>query len=1480
MKRKRLDVKGKAAIRCRARKAVSCLTVLALLFGTGQTVMEPVEASENVGMEYLCGQAGSEDHQHNESCLQTEAQSVSEPETEKVTEKVTEAPDRETEKVTEVPQETEAISEKMSEAQSESETMTEQATEAVTETEPETEQVTEANSETELPTEIAAETEDMTETEPEIETETESEGSRELVWEGEDYTIKVEYASDACLPEDVTLEAAEIAEDSEEYQTYLEEAAEAAGMDEQDQQITFARFFDVQFVEDGEVLEPKAAVTVTITYAQTVEIGVTAVCRTVHFAETGTEVLEVSAQQLEDGSTSFTHRQDSFSVLGTVVTDTDTGMAANDEGGSRTITFMIRENGELTEVGTADSYLIDSNGHPYITSETAEEFFGDYGYDPAEEPDAKFEYSYNDIYTVFYAQGGAATGYCMDVDGGKMEEGSKVWIYSSTAANNADARAFRIWEPESGYCYLTPINDSSYHVSLKGKAAADGTTLVLSKESGDASRWKKIVNSDGTVSFESKLALGKYLDLPNNTQQNSAEIQIYGNAVNRYWKLVQESRFSDAVLSPEADNQYQIGSTLESNGDIVCVYNIPATSICTQAGLQKLTNGGTFKLVHDITLTSISGAAEVNLTGNVSATLDLNGHTILYDPISNEGEKLIFKLNGTSSLTLKDSGQASETVVTENGTLYGNLASYEQSTKTLTYYVTESAASGTGTTETLKKHTVDLSRVGALESTSSATIRLILAEDSSSLNIEGGRYTNPKGWRAITAKTSGNVTISGGYICGNTYFDSGYVGGGIYVEGSGDLTISGGVIAANKASKAGGVYKGGSGTFHMTGGVISGNEVPAGAENKITYQNTQNETVTEFDCRGGGVQSDVDTYISGGYITNNRDEYYCGNPGYGDHFGGGITCYNRSMTITGGYITGNYSYEAGGGVGFCGTKFTMTGGFIAANTAQLAEGGGIRIQQSKETSLITGGYITDNRTNTTHDWGGGGIFLAQGYSLQIMNALFTNNDADGFGGGIGGCSTGQIIAVDNTYGGIAVYGNHAAGRVMAGSDGVASSKTDDLTAKNNETFMTSGYQDLFCALNSAVTGKMLGGGDQNWKGSCDYQPVTINNGEVKIASQMMGLTADPSQKDIAKAKGKAAVYISGNHSGTHGGGIMSNGTLILGEASSVDMAPGLKINGFKLFRDTAGSKLDTAQGQFTFQLLDSNGNVLKTASNAADGSFYIEPDIPKEAGTYTYYLKELSRDTAGMTYDIQYDTAVYRLDVTVEKKVTERNLSQENIFTINSFVVTEVQVTMAGSSEIPYVSTAYLGSKDHRAEVTIRQSETATTFVNTISEKPLYFRITKVDSSTQEPMSFVKFTLRDDTGHQTEASTKSDGIVIFQIKKGKTYTLYEECPDGYYKAGPWILEVTNDGSVTIWNTAADTNGDLIKDGEGSPCTGTAINNVFYYDYKIENTRGYSLPNTGGMGTLPFAAGGMALITAALLGRFSLRRRKKHLGNEY
>ena len=91
----------------------------------------------------------------------------------------------------------------------------------------------------------------------------------------------------------------------------------------------------------------------------------------------------------------------------------------------------------------------------------------------------------------------------------------------------------------------------------------------------------------------------------------------------------------------------------------------------------------------------------------------------------------------------------------------------------------------------------------------------------------------------------------------------------------------------------------------------------------------------------------------------------------------------------------------------------------------------------------------------------------------------------------------------------------------------------------------------------------------------------------------------------------------------------------------------------------ASKKLDgreLADGEFTFELKDADGNVLQTATNAADGSVvFDDPVMYTEAGEYTYTVSEkLPEDDDQSADGIQKDNVTYDETVyTATVKVTD-----------------------------------------------------------------------------------------------------------------------------------------------------------------------------------------------------------------------------------
>ena len=643
----------------------------------------------------------------------------------------------------------------------------------------------------------------------------------------------------------------------------------------------------------------------------------------------------------------------------------------------------------------------------------------------------------------------------------------------------------------------------------------------------------------------------------------------------------------------------------------------------------KFSEGGNFKLTGDAWTADNGSSANLSITQNT--TIDLNGHTLT---ISKANQ--YFDVHDGAKLTIMDSQAPSETVTTGGGSLYGNKATLENDT--LTYYITESTANGTGTTETLVKHTVPLTGAGKILG-QAASEQVILVKGA--LELQSGVLQNTGGKHIFTVDR-GTLDINGGYIVGGG--SDGTPGGGIYVD-NGTVNIQGGVIAANRGSSGGGIFFQ-NGTLNISGGAVTGNEVING--------HTDN---------GGGIYVNSGTLnLSGGYVTNNYKECGCNdcrNDVNNTHGGGGIALANSSvMNMTGGYVTGNYSGLAGGGIyaGFFGhnVRFTMSGGTIAGNCAELGEGGGLRIAGGtngviQATNKV---YITNNITNSNNDWGGGGIFVQEKGNLSIVNSLITNNSAGGFGGGVGACPTGETLIVNKD--GAAIYGNEASGTNMSGG---GNNKTYDSTlALNSTVFMSKGYADYFCVRKkeganapiSLVTGLMAGGGAANWTGSCDEQPVSIGPSGYAAAKYLFGLDAHPDGAAKSQAVNAAKVIITGNHSNIHGGGIMTNGGLILGDPGGkvVTATPELDITGTKaLLKD--GVKQNEGLN-FQFKLTDSEGKEVGTAtSDAATGQFTISPDVQySQTGTHTYTLSEVKGDRAGVTYD----TNVHTIQVTVSEK--------------------------------------------------------------------------------------------------------------------------------------------------------------------------------------------------------------------------------------
>ena len=686
----------------------------------------------------------------------------------------------------------------------------------------------------------------------------------------------------------------------------------------------------------------------------------------------------------------------------------------------------------------------------------------------------------------------------------------------------------------------------------------------------------------------------------------------------------------------------------------------------------------------------ISSSTPIAISQNT--TIDLAGHKLYYRTGNND----TFIKVTSGALTIEDSAKPVDIpspVGDKNTGRPASMAWDGNNNATLTYYVTTSnpKEDSLGTTETTTRH--DVSGFGAIVAASEggSVQQVISVQDGGTLNLTGGMITTPKNLadngHIIFAKgenSNTQVNISGGYIAGaNLNEQHGGWGGGLCVAGAkATVNMTGGVIAANKAAAGGGIFADSGVTLTLSGGVISGNATYANGIGKCGE-----------DTRSGGYGGGV--YTKGAYvtiggsanITNNRVDAYVADPNeynYGLLGGGGIACtHGGTLTMTGGSVTANYSCEAGGGVyaGYHGKgiTFDMTGGFISGNMSDNAEGGGLRISSDtagviEAASASNKVYITNNKTMTGSnsgkgrkgDWGGGGVFIQQGGKLNIVKTLITQNDAGGWGGGISACPTGETIVSHSN--GAAIYNNTDHGYNDHMSAGGNSKNEDSDSNYITPTFKEEGHKDFFLVRKddstktvAVVLGKMLGGGSAGWKGTCDRQKITIDPNGGAEAKYMFGLEAHPSDAAKSDAQRDATTIISGNYSYTHGGGIMTNGDLVVGEVKALNVYPAIKVKANKvLMKD--GQPQGLAGHGYKFKLLgkaaDSagepywntdgslNANGCEATSEVTvneSGEIVIDTGANYQSGDYDLYLVEVPIDEKGTTFD----KAIYKIHIKV-----------------------------------------------------------------------------------------------------------------------------------------------------------------------------------------------------------------------------------------
>ena len=452
--------------------------------------------------------------------------------------------------------------------------------------------------------------------------------------------------------------------------------------------------------------------------------------------------------------------------------------------------------------------------------------------------------------------------------------------------------------------------------------------------------------------------------------------------------------------------------------------------------------------------------------------------------------------------------------------------------------------------------------LSSISASSSANCGAVYVKNGGKFAMNGGKITGcmfKNQYSGAVALANGTMTMTDGTISGNTASEYN-AAGGVLVNGTSSLAMSGGTIADNTA-KRGGVCVRENGTFTMSGGTISGNSTAV-----------DSATIQQPNAGGGGV-----------FVED-----------------------NAAFEMTNGTITGNKTNGMGGGVATAvlsendtvgGGRFHMTGGTISDNTASC--GGGVYSWSGRDRVVLEGGNIVNN---TAHRQGGGVYVSHAPWSITIKNALITANTAAIQGGGIWSCPVGTVSLGTDA----AVFGNTAgksaddAAFLLKWSEAYSTSFSGRMYGGGLVTW----YRDTSIGAGDANYGAF--GGDR-YDAANPGAPVEPVSGAIKG----YGLKAVVSAESKALAE-TAPLKIMGN-TAERGGGVGTNGEVIIPGEDTLENPVSLTVH--KVWSGT--SAYPTA---VTVNLI----RIAKDGTRTAIGTVLLsERSTDKDGKTWSYTFANL-----------------------------------------------------------------------------------------------------------------------------------------------------------------------------------------------------------------------------------------------------------------
>ena len=246
-----------------------------------------------------------------------------------------------------------------------------------------------------------------------------------------------------------------------------------------------------------------------------------------------------------------------------------------------------------------------------------------------------------------------------------------------------------------------------------------------------------------------------------------------------------------------------------------------------------------------------------------------------------------------------------------------------------------------------------------------------------------------------------------------------------------------------------------------------------------------------------------------------------------------------------------------------------------------------------------------------------------------------------------------------------------------------------------------------------------------------------------LAAVVLAAKASPSKDDIEYAQKTASIYITGNQSATHGGGIMSNGILYFGTNYEENTVPStLILEGKKMLLGADNTPIGGAGGyQFQFSITDvtnsQNPQLIKTVTAADNGEISATLTFSQK-GEYVYRIAEIVEHPRIM----QYDTTTYTVKVNVDEKkeLLGSHYSTPTGVYVHPFSVT---VTNDKTSEVVF-STSYDGVGIDKTTVVYLCSTASggAAFTNQLKEEEYTLDITKQDAATGKGIGVATFEMQ------------------------------------------------------------------------------------------------------------------------------------------